>query len=225
MTSRALVIAIDGPAASGKTSTAAEVARRLGAIHLDSGALYRGLTRVAIDAVTRVPAEIAADAERRGLELRRDDDEIVPYLDAHPAEPVIRGRDVTATVSEIAAMPAIRQWVNQRLREAATWGRLAVLDGRDIGTDVFPDAAVKVFLTATPSARAHRRIRQRGQDPSGEAVEREAHALAARDAIDSTRSVAPLRQAADAVLIDTTALGFDEQVERIVALVRERIPE
>jgi len=225
VTGRALVIAIDGPAASGKTSTAAEVARRLGATHLDSGALYRGLTRVAIDAVTRAPAEIVAEAQRRGLELRREDDEIVPYLDGRPAEPVIRGRDVTATVSEVAAMPAIREWVNQRLRAAATWGRLAVLDGRDIGTDVFPDAAVKVFLTATPSARAHRRIRQRGQEPSGEAVEREAHALAARDAIDSTRSVAPLRRAADAVLIDTTALGFDEQVERIVALVRERIPE
>ncbi|MEZ4586130.1 MAG: (d)CMP kinase [Gemmatimonadales bacterium] len=219
------MIAIDGPAASGKTSTAAEVARRLGATHLDSGALYRGLTRVALDAESRAPERIVVEAERRGLELRREADEIVPYLDGRPAEPVIRGRDVTATVSEVAAMPLIREWVNRRLREAAAWGRLAVLDGRDIGTDVFPDAAVKVFLTATPPARAERRIRQRGQDPSGEAVEREARALAARDAIDSSRTVAPLRRAEDAVLIDTTALGFDEQVERIVALVRERLPE
>jgi len=218
-----MVVAIDGPAASGKTSTAAEAARRLGAVHLDSGALYRGLTRVALDAGTRDPAAIQADAERRGLELRRVGDEIVPYLDGAEAEPLIRGREVTATVSEVAAMAPLRAWVNRRLREAAGWGRLAVLDGRDIGSDVFPDAPIKVFLTATPAARAGRRLRQRGQEPNDEAVERETRALAARDAIDSTRTVAPLRRADDALLLDTTTLSFEEQVDRIVTLVRERL--
>jgi cytidylate kinase len=216
------VIAIDGPAASGKTSTAAEVARRLGAFHLDSGALYRGLTRVALDLASRDPDTIIASAERRRLELRVESEggEIAPYLDGSPAEPLIRSSQVNAVVSEIAAVGRLREWVNARLRSAAAPGRLVVLDGRDIGTDVFPGARLKIFLTATPASRAERRVRQRGDSPTPELVERETTALRARDALDSARAVAPLRKAPDAVVLDTTSLGFEEQVRRIVELAR-----
>jgi cytidylate kinase len=154
--------------------------------------------------------------------------ELVPFLDGVPAESVIRSPEVTALVSEVSALPAIRDWVNSHLREAV--GRLAdrrsglvVLDGRDIGTAVFPDAAVKVFLTATPELRARRRLVQRGQTPSEAEVAVEAAMLADRDRKDSTRPVAPLRQAPDAVLLDTTGLDFVQQVDRIVSLVRHRL--
>ncbi|MGE0440680.1 MAG: (d)CMP kinase [Gemmatimonadales bacterium] len=215
------VIAIDGPAASGKSSTAAAVARALDAHHLDSGALYRGLTRVALDAGTREAPRILAEAEGRGLELRHDGPEIVPYLDARPAEPVIRSPEVTAAVSEIAALAALRDWVNERLREAAVGERLLVLDGRDIGTAVFPDAAVKIYLTASAEARARRRLVQRGELFDTDQVAAEAVRLAARDRADAGRDVAPLRRAPDAVAVDTTDLGFREQVDRIVELARK----
>jgi cytidylate kinase len=217
------VIAIDGPAASGKSSTAAAVARALGAHHLDSGAMYRSLTRVALDADTRHPLEILIEAERRGLQLRPLGAEIVPYLDGQPAEPLIRLSDVNRAVSEIAALAPVRDWVNVRLRAAAAGEELLVLDGRDIGTAVFPDASLKVFLTATPDARARRRLAQRGELFDSVSVAREATALETRDAIDSSRSVAPLRQAADALVVDTTNLSFREQVDRIVAAARARL--
>lgn len=211
------VIAIDGPAASGKSSTASAVARRIGAYHLDSGALYRGLTAVALDAGTDDPGRILADADRRGLALIRDGIEIVPVLDGLAAEERIRSDAVTARVSAVAALGPLRDWVNHRLRAVAGDGHLLVLDGRDIGTAVFPEAPLKVFLTATPEARASRRLRQRGSEPDALAVRREADLLAARDAFDAGRAVAPLRQADDALVLDTTNLSFDDQVARIVA--------
>ena len=215
------VIAIDGPAASGKSSTAAAVARALGAYHLDSGALYRGLTRVALDLGSRDPEAIARGAERRGLRLVVDDRDIVPSLDGRPAETLIRSAEVTAAVSDIAALGSLRDWVNQRLRAAAGPERVLVLDGRDIGSDVFPDARLKVFLTATPLARARRRLAQRGEDDQDPTtIEREARALAARDALDSSRAIAPLRQAPDATRLDTSDLSFEEQVARILTLAR-----
>jgi cytidylate kinase len=217
------VIAIDGPAASGKSTTAAAVARQLGYLHVDSGALYRGLTRVALDAGTLdAPAVILRTAEARGLELRFLGDRSEVLLDGESAEDRIRDPDVTAAVSQVAAIPAVRAWVNQRLRRLLELGRPLVLDGRDIGTAVFPEATVKVFLTATPTVRARRRLLQQGREPEPEAVADEAQRIEARDRLDSERPVAPLRVARDAVLLDTTALSFGEQVERIVRLARER---
>lgn len=215
-----LVIAIDGPAASGKSSTAAAVARALGAFHLDSGALYRGLTRVALDHDLDDPAAIADQAGRRGLSLVRVGDEITPYLDGEPAEPLIRSAEVTGAVSRIAAMAPLREWVNRRLRREARAGQWLVLDGRDIGTAVFPDAPVKIFLTATPEARARRRLMQRGGPAPAATVSAEAAVLAARDAADASRAVAPLSQAADAVVIDTTELSFGQQVDAILVIAR-----
>jgi cytidylate kinase len=131
---------------------------------------------------------------------------------------------VTAAVSAIAAVPSVRDWVNDRLRSAARHCHPLVLDGRDIGTVVFPEAVLKVFLTATPEARARRRLQQRGDPVSSQALARETAALAARDAADRARDVAPLRQAADAVVLDTTEMSFEEQVEAIVGLARRRLP-
>ncbi len=217
------VIAIDGPAASGKSSTAAAVARAIGAHHLDSGALYRGLTRVALDLNSLDPSSIAAEAARRKLGLDHDGREIVPFLDGRPAESVIRTSEVTAAVSAVAAIGPLRDWVNDRLRAAASDDWVLVLDGRDIGTVVFPEAVLKVFLTATPEARARRRLAQRGEDSNERMLALETERLAARDALDAGRAVAPLRQAPEAVLVDTTSLGFQDQVARIVALARKAL--
>ena len=223
------MIAIDGPSASGKSSTARAVAEVLGFAHLDSGALYRGVTLVALrEAAWRGrpdadpldvldPEAILRAAEDRGLMLQPDGAAFTAYLEGEPVDGEIRGPRVTACVS---AVPVVREWINTRLRAMVRAGRDVVVDGRDIGTVVFPDADLKVFLTASPEARAGRRINQRGMTAEPTRLEAEAAALAARDHADSTRPVAPLRAADDAVLLDTTALRFADQVTRIVELAR-----
>lgn len=214
------VVAIDGPAASGKSSTARAVAETLGWMHVDSGAIYRGATRVALDLDgPEDPAAIlqAMEARRLGYQVREG--RVVLLLDGQDAEPLIRSGEVTGAVSRVSALPLVRDWVNTRLREVANLGAV-VVDGRDIGTAVFPEAPVKVFLVATPEVRATRRLRQTGLAPDPVRLGEESDRLARRDKADSTRAVAPLKPAPDAVTIDTTALGFEEQVARIVALVR-----
>jgi cytidylate kinase len=126
---------------------------------------------------------------------------------------------VTREVSRVAAMPAVRDFVNRLLRAAGSQGGL-VMDGRDIGTVVFPDAEVKVFMVAEADERARRRLLERGRESSAASVRAEAGALQARDQHDSRRDVAPLARAKDAVVLDTTELGFEEQVRRVVALAR-----
>ncbi|HUR95809.1 MAG TPA: (d)CMP kinase [Gemmatimonadales bacterium] len=224
------VIAIDGPSASGKSSTARAVAEALGFAHLDSGALYRGVTLVALREAARrgrahespldvLDAEtILRGAEDRGLMLQPDGAGFAAYLEGEPVDAEIRGPRVTSCVSAVSAVPVIREWINSRLRAMVRAGRDVVVDGRDIGTVVFPDADLKVFLTASPAARAGRRITQRGAEVDPVRLVEEAAALAARDDADSTRVVAPLRAAADAVLLDTTSMAFGEQVRRIVEL-------
>ena len=224
------VIAIDGPSASGKSSTAAAVAQALGAAHLDSGALYRGLALVALEegkgrelAAEAVPAgAILTAAGRRGLDLVRQGTDFTAQLDGVGAEERIRTPEVTRAVSPVSAIGALREWVNARLRAIAGREGLVVVDGRDIGTVVFPDARLKVFLTATPRARAERRSAQWGRPSDEVTLSAETAALEARDRADSTRSVAPLRQADDALPLDTTAMGFKEQVAWIVDRARER---
>lgn len=222
------VIAIDGPAASGKSSTALAVARELGFAHLDSGALYRGVTLVAIRDCGAAPSsplspqEIMRAAERRGLQLHYDGISFAVYLEGAPADAEIRTPEVTALVSAVSALPEIREWVNERLRALARAGMSLVVDGRDIGTVVFPDAGLKVFLTASPRTRAARRLSQRGLTAPQEQVERETAVLTARDEADSRRAVAPLKMAPDAVPLDGTDLTFEQQVAQIVALARQR---
>lgn len=222
------VIAIDGPSASGKSSTADAVARALGFAHLDSGALYRGVTLVAIRDHQAAPGRpllaepILRSVEQRGLRLHYDGARFAVYLEGRPADDDIRTSEVTALVSAISAIPEIREWVNERLRALARAGLSVVVDGRDIGTVVFPDAGLKVYLTASPRTRASRRLMQRGQPAPPEQVEKETAVLAARDEADSRRAVAPLRMAEDALPLDGTELTFEQQVDRIVALARQR---
>ncbi|HEU4699834.1 MAG TPA: (d)CMP kinase [Gemmatimonadales bacterium] len=218
-----VVIAIDGPSASGKSSTARAVADALGFAHLDSGSLYRGVTLVALtEGAGAEPETMLRRAEDRGLMLHYDGRGFAAYLDGEPADAAIRGAEVTANVSAVSAIPVVREWVNSHLRSLVRAGRNVVIDGRDIGTVVFPDAQLKVFLTASPEARAGRRISQRGIRVDPALLEQEAALLAARDHADSTREVAPLRRAEDAVELDTTRMGFQGQVDAIVGLARER---
>ena len=228
------IIAIDGPAASGKSSTARAVAETLGFGHLDSGALYRAITHVALDEAARAGVDnplalpldaVLRSAEDRGLMLQPDGAGFACYLDGAPADADLRTAQVTSHVSAVSAVPVVREWVNAKLRELARAGVGVVVDGRDIGTVVFPDADLKVFLTATPEARARRRLEQRGARVDPGELAREADRLALRDRADASRAVAPLRRAPDAVEVDTTALSFAEQVSRIVARARAALSE
>jgi cytidylate kinase len=228
------IIAIDGPAASGKSSTARAVAEALGFGHLDSGALYRALTHVALDEATRAGVEnplalpldaVLRGAEDRGLMLQPDGAGFASYLDGAPADAELRTAQVTSHVSAVSAVPVVREWVNARLRELARAGVGVVVDGRDIGTVVFPDADLKVFLTATPEARARRRLEQRGTRVDADELARETERLALRDRADASRAVAPLRRAADAMEVDTTLLSFGEQVSQIVSASRRALDD
>lgn len=225
------VIALDGPAASGKSSTARAVAERLGYLHLDSGALYRGVTRVALDEAAALgergdplavitPEGMLRAAEDRGLVLYPDGAGFAVYLDGEPAESRIRAADVTAHVSAVSALPAVREWVNGVLRSLVRAGRDVVVDGRDIGTVVFPEAQLKVFLVAAPEVRAARRLAQRGEQAPPDEIAREAARLAARDLADASRAVAPLRRDPYAIEVDSGAWTFDEQVAHIAGLAR-----
>lgn len=222
----ARVIAIDGPAASGKSSTAALVAERLGWAHLDSGALYRALTLAALDRVADGSAQrILALADELPVRLVLAGSAFRPEVAGVDVDEAIRSTRVTANVSAVAALPAVRAWVNARQREAVqAHPDGVVVDGRDIGTVVFPDAPLKVFLIATPEERARRRLSQRGQPLDEARVARESAELAARDHADATRPVAPLKSARDAVVLDSTRLSLSEQVEQVVALARQRFP-
>jgi cytidylate kinase len=212
------VIAIDGPAASGKSSTAQWVAERLGFRHVDSGSLYRGLTAAMLRESVE-PTAWTSDglvAQGRRVALRPETTSFTVLIDGVPSEEEIRGSRVTEHVSLVARMPDVRRWVNLRVREAAAEHDV-VVDGRDMGTAVFPDAPLKVFLIADPWERARRRLMQRlGRRPSDAEIAEETDRLVQRDARDATQTV----QAADAVLLDTTYLTQEEQVERIVALAR-----
>lgn len=227
------VIAIDGPAASGKSSTGARVAERLGWAHLDSGALYRALTLAALDNLGEGGSRegdwsahrVVALAEELPVRLVLVGSTYRPEVAGVDVEEAIRSERVTRQVSALAAIPEVRQWVNaQQRRLVAEHPAGVVVDGRDIGTVVFPEAPLKVFLTATPDERARRRITQQGQALDDERVRRESQALAARDAADASRPVAPLQAAEDAVPLDSTHLTLAEQVARILSLARERFP-
>ena len=228
------VIAIDGPAASGKSSTAGLVAERLGWAHLDSGALYRALTLAALDNLGERGAasgeswparRIVGLAEALPVRLVLVGNVYRPEVAGVDVKEAIRSDQVTRHVSALAAIPEVRTWVNaQQRRAVADCEGGVVVDGRDIGTVVFPEAPLKVFLTATPDERARRRLSQRGEAVDGELVRRESQALAARDAADSNRRIAPLKPAPDAVLLDTTTLTLEQQVTRVVELARGLFP-
>ena len=213
---RRLVVAIDGPAASGKSSTAQWVAKRLGIRHVDSGAFYRALTALGLRAGQAPEAwtETSLLSAATRITLGLTDRSVVPLVDGARVDDELRGTAVTAEVSRVAVLPTVRAWVNDRVREAGA-STDVVVDGRDIGTTVFPDAPLKVFLVADPWERARRRLVQRlGRKPTDGEIAVETEELVARDARDATQS----RPDPAAITIDTTSLTQEEQVERIVAL-------
>lgn len=221
-----LVIAIDGPAASGKSSTAKAVAAELGYRHLDSGAFYRAVTLAALELGIPPDDWPELDADR----LAAFDVRAIPSEEGYRM--AIRGEDVTERirtsvvnehVSAMAAIPAVRDWLLDSLREAGAEGGL-VADGRDIGTVVFPDAELKIFVICEPEERARRRLRQDGLVTDEAAMQAEVVRLRERDRMDETRSAAPLVQAPDAVVLDTTSLDFATQVRKIATLARQRPP-
>ncbi|MGD2154255.1 MAG: (d)CMP kinase [Gemmatimonadales bacterium] len=221
-----MIIAIDGPAGSGKTTTAQEVARRLGFLHLDSGALYRAFALAACERGWVGPEGDVSRARIPELAAVNVDGEVVrgtilPLLDGRRLDQEIRTPEVTASASKVSAHPEVREEVNAVLRRLAAQHPTGVVcEGRDMGTVVFPDAELKVYMEARPEERARRRLLQRGEDVSPEKVSAEAARLVARDTYDSQRRAAPLRKAADAVVLDTTELGFEEQVAEIVGAAR-----
>lgn len=210
------VIAIDGPSGSGKSTVARHVAERLGLDYLDTGAMYRA---VAFEAIRR---GVDPEDATRVAELARQMDLTVAervLVNGADATVEIRGPEVTRAVSIVAANPAVREELVSRQRE---WGRVrggGVVEGRDIGTVVFPSAEIKIYLTASDEARAGRRSKEM-RDREYDQV---AADLARRDHLDSTRATSPLAVADDAVHLDTTALDADGVVEAVLALVAERL--
>jgi cytidylate kinase len=227
MTAR--VIAIDGPAGTGKSTTAREVAHRLGWRYVDSGAFYRVAALLAL----RHALDLTDHADRARLRQALEDAEIVQEIVGGASHIRLGGEDVsveirtpavTAIVSRVADDPALREIVNAGLRGQVGEGP-AVIDGRDIGTVVFPEAFLKVYLDATLEERARRRVAEaepaRAADPV--ALASYAQSLAERDRRDRERAVAPLRPAEDALRIDTSGLDFDTQVARVVRAARDRM--
>jgi cytidylate kinase len=213
------VITLDGPAGSGKSTTAREVARRLGFRHLDSGALYRALTFALLS--SGVPEERWAeltpeDLDRFPIHLKASGDRFLVMLGDRVLEEELRTPAITSRVSPLSALPAVRVWLLDAQRRAGSEGGL-VADGRDMGTVVFPSAEVKIFLTAELMERARRRFLEReGREPSPSELELEAVKIQERDARDSARALAPLRRAEDAQEVDTSHLTFDAQVQVII---------
>lgn len=218
------VITLDGPAGSGKSSTAREVARRLGFRHLDSGALYRGLTVALREA--GIPEEDwpglgSGELDDIPLSLLPGEGTLELRLGDRVLGEELRDPEVTARVPALAGLPAVRGWLLGMQRSAARWGGL-VADGRDMGTVVFPEARLKVFLTAELGERARRRfLQQGGEDGGSEEVQVEAQRIEERDRRDRDRETSPLRQPEGALVLDTTRMAFEEQVERVVAAAGE----
>jgi len=211
-----VVIAIDGPSGVGKSTVARRVAAQLGMAYLDTGATYRAATLAVLQAEVDLTDERAVLAELGDHRIDYDEDGVL--LDGQSVALEIRSAAVTAAVSAVSAFPLVRtEVVNMQRRWVADRNHHAVVEGRDIGTVVFPDAPLKIYLTATPMVRAMRRAGD--AEAGGTSLQEVADALAKRDHADSTRTASPLRPADDAVIVDTGDLTVDEVVARIIALV------
>lgn len=213
-----MIVVIDGPAGSGKSSTAKEVAQRCGLHYLDSGAFYRAVTLIYLN--SQCQKELFFDAlEHVDVKVSYTNGVFLVFVDGTNVTRTIREQFVSEKVSEVAAMPEAREFVNKLLREFVRSGDF-IADGRDLGTVVFPDADIKFFLIADIHKRAERRLLEMQQSGLNASLTDIIENLKSRDYLDSTREVAPLRKASDAIEIDTSSLSFDEQVQRIVDRIR-----
>ncbi|MFF0305772.1 (d)CMP kinase [Streptosporangium sp. NPDC004379] len=214
-----LVVAMDGPSGSGKSSASRGVARALGLRYLDTGAMYRAITWWMLQREVDLadPAAIAARASEPVLSMGTDPDAPTVAVDGADAAGPIRTAEVTAAVSAVSAVPEVRRRLVTEQREIIGAGDI-VVEGRDIGTVVAPEAPVKIYLTASADARALRRT----AELAGTTVEAQKAAMARRDTLDSTRKTDPLAKAADAVEIDTTALNLEEVIAGVLRLIKEK---
>ena len=213
------VIAIDGPSASGKGTVAAKVAAALGFHYLDSGALYRLATLAALRAGTNLDDEAALAEVARAMDVRFEEGGI--RLEGAEVTEALRTEEVSAATSRVAARPAVRQALLARQRAFRRAPGL-VADGRDMGSNVFPDAALKVFLTADVATRAERRYKQLKEKGMYAKMQDVVEELGRRDARDASRPVAPLRHYPDAFFLDTSTLSVDEAVGQVLGWWRER---
>jgi cytidylate kinase len=219
-----IVIAIDGPAASGKSTTAKLVAERLGYLHIDTGAMYRAITLKVVE--EKIPLEaidrIQALAENTSIRLERRNGQQRVFLDGRDVTEAIRSPEVTKHVSLISSYPQVRTVMVREQRRMAEAGGV-VLEGRDIGTVVLPNADLKIYMTADVVERARRRKRELEQ--AGVGVDEEAlrAEIEERDRRDSTRATSPLRKAPDAIVLDTSHLTVEQQVDFIVQRANEII--
>ncbi|MDO8364398.1 MAG: (d)CMP kinase [Actinomycetota bacterium] len=208
------VIAIDGPAGAGKSTIGRALAARLGLQYLDTGAMYRAVTFIAMRRELPLhDTEVIAELSRQ-IDLRVDDDGV--FVDGLDATSAIRTPQVTAAVSAVAANSGVRTEMRRRQREWAMQHGGGVIEGRDIGSVVFPDAELKLHLTASPRIRAERRVAEAGGD-----VDEIEAAIAARDHYDSTRADSPLTLADGSIVVDTTGLGIDAVIAHIESLMEQ----
>ncbi len=217
-------IAIDGPAASGKSTTARETARRLNYLYIDSGAMYRAVTLKALREGVPTDDEqaVAELAQQIRLEFRQDDDDTVLYMDGQDVSREIRSPRIVQHINPVAANPLVRQILVARQRELGREGGV-VMDGRDITTVVFPDAELKIFMKASAEERARRRVAELTERGVKADFQQVLADIRQRDQADFSRAHGPLRQAPDAVVIDTTRLTIEEQVEQIYRLALQKI--
>ncbi len=214
---RKIIIAIDGPAASGKSTTARLVAKKLGYLHIDTGAMYRAITLKVLE--RKIPfddhATIADLAEHTEIRLTKENENLHVFLDKKDVSTEIRTQAVSKATSPVSSIKAVREVMVREQRMMGKDGGV-VLEGRDIGTVVFPEAELKIFLIADVTERAKRRQRELQNNGVEVEIEKLADELSKRDEFDSTRKESPLRKAYDAILLDTSNMTIDDEVEFIV---------
>ncbi|MFI9408169.1 (d)CMP kinase [Nocardia sp. NPDC052316] len=220
-----LVVAMDGPSGTGKSSVSRRLATRLGARYLDTGAMYRVATLRVLRAGIELTdaAAIGAAVKELPLSIGTDPRREVIQLDGEDVSSEIRGDAVTKAVSAVSAVPEVRDLLVALQREITTAAQRIVVEGRDIGTVVLPAADAKIYLTASAEARAHRRNQQNIAEGRGDDYEAVLADVQRRDNLDSTRKVSPLRPADDAVLVDTSDLNMDEVIDELYRVVAQQI--
>jgi len=220
------VVAIDGGAGSGKSTTAKGVAEQLNFFYLDTGAMYRAFTLKYLRSYEpREKIDVGSIREllsKTTVDLRQDKGEIRVYLDNEDVSLAIRTPEVSGFVSQVSAIPEVREWMVAKQREVAE-GKRVVCEGRDIGTVVFPDAQVKIYMEADVKVRVRRRAREL-EEKKIKAIEEDVRRnIKFRDKYDSERAYSPLRKAEDATVVDTTNLTIEEEIERVKRIVQERL--